>query len=89
LAIDPLIPTLNEMGVRLLNYLLPAGDGYETFHAKVVVADADQAYVGSANMTKYARHSMELGVVLRGRSARAVAALVRAVEHISLPIRMR
>lgn len=83
LAIDPLIPTLSTMGVRVLNYILPAGDGYETFHAKVVIADADQAYVGSANMTKYARHSMELGVVLKGRPARAVAALVRAIERIS------
>lgn len=83
LAIDPLIPNLNAMGVRVLNYILPAGDGYETFHAKVVIADADQAYVGSANMTRYARHSMEIGVILRGRSARAVAALVRAVERIS------
>jgi hypothetical protein len=88
-AIDILMPTLNAMGVRVLNYLLPAGDGYETFHAKVVLADSDQAYVGSANMTKYARHSMELGVVLRGRQARAVASIVRAVEKISSPIGLR
>lgn len=89
LAIDPLIPTLSGMGVRVLNYILPAGDGYETFHAKVIIADADQAYVGSANMTKYARHSMELGVVLKGRPARAVAALVRTIERISPAVVIR
>ncbi len=73
-------------GISVLDYLLPAEDGYETFHAKVVIADGDQAYVGSANMTRYARHSMELGVIVKGRPARAVAALVRAVERISVPV---
>jgi len=85
-VVNELLPTLRTMRVRVLNYLLPAEDGYETFHAKVVIADADQAYVGSANMTRYARHSMELGVVLTGRQARAVAAVVRAVEGISRPV---
>lgn len=85
-VVDELLPTLRTMRVRVLDYLLPAGNGYETFHAKVVIADADQAYVGSANMTRYARHSMELGVLLTGRQARAVAAVVRAVEGISRPV---
>lgn len=85
-VVEELLPTLRTMHVRVLDYLLPAGGGYETFHAKVVIADADQAYVGSANMTRYARHSMELGVMLTGRQARAVAAVVRAVEGISRPV---
>lgn len=87
-ALDPLLPAMTAKGVRVLDYLLPAEDGYETFHAKVVIADGDQAYVGSANMTRYARHSMELGVIVKGRPARAVAALVRAVERISRPLAM-
>ncbi len=85
-VVDELLPTLRTARVRVLDYLLPAGGGYETFHAKVVIADADQAYVGSANMTRYARHSMELGVMLTGRQARAVSAVVRAVEGISRPV---
>lgn len=88
-TVDMLMPTLDAMGVRVLNYILPAGDGYETFHAKVAIADADHAYVGSANMTKYARHSMELGVFLTGRQARAVASIVRAIEDISPAIGVR
>lgn len=87
-ALDPLLPAMTAKGVRVLDYLLPAEGGYETFHAKVVIADGDQAYVGSANMTRYARHSMELGVIVKGRPARAVAALVRAVERISRPVGM-
>ena len=88
-ALDPLLPAITAKGVNVLDYLLPAEGGYETFHAKVVIADGDQAYVGSANMTHYARHSMELGVVVKGRSARAVAALVRAVERIAQPVVVR
>jgi len=85
-ALEPLLPAMAAQGISVLDYLLPAEDGYETFHAKVVIADGDQAYVGSANMTRYARHSMELGVIVKGRPARAVAALVRAVERISVPV---
>lgn len=82
-ALQPLLPDMMSKGVRVLDYMLPAEDGYETFHAKIVLADGDLAYVGSANMTHYARHSMEIGVIVRGRTARAVSALVRAVERIS------
>jgi hypothetical protein len=85
-ALEPLLPKMISMGVRVLDYLLAADDGFETFHAKVVIADGDLAYVGSANMTLYARHSMELGVIVKGRPARAVSAIVRAVERISRPV---
>lgn len=88
-ALDPLLPVLLGKGIGVLDYLLPAEGGYETFHAKIAIADGDQAYVGSANMTRYARHSMELGMLVRGRPARAVAALVGAVERVSRPVRAR
>lgn len=88
-ALDPLLLAMLAKGIGVLDYLLPAEVGYETFHAKIVIADADQAYVGSANMTRYARHSMELGMLVRGRPARAVAALVRAVERVSRPVGTR
>jgi phosphatidylserine/phosphatidylglycerophosphate/cardiolipin synthase-like enzyme len=49
----------------------PEATGYETFHAKVLLADDDEAYVGSANMTKWSfEQSLELGVLVRGRAAR-------------------
>jgi len=76
-----------QLNVEVLNYTLPVEDGYETFHAKIVLADQDIAYVGSANMTAFARHSMELGILTDGRAARVVASIVRGVERIATPLR--
>src|SRR5208337_1398611 len=61
-----------QIGIDVLDYTLPVVSGYETFHAKVLLADQDLAYVGSANMTVFARHSMELGILTDGRAARVV-----------------
>lgn len=77
---------LRQMSVDVLNYTLPVEGGYETFHAKVLLADQDLAYVGSANMTAFARHSMELGILINGRAARVVASIVRGVERIAKPL---
>lgn len=76
---------INEALIDIRGYLLPSisGDGYETFHAKIVLADSDVAYVGSANMLSYARASAELGVIVRGREARTIASVIRAAEAIS------
>jgi hypothetical protein len=75
-----------ELGVEVLDYTLPASGGYETFHAKVALADQDLAYVGSANMTVFARHSMELGILVDGRAARVISNVVRGIERISIKI---
>ncbi len=85
-VVERMLRRMATSRVKVLDYVLKAGSGYETFHAKVVIADGDLAYVGSANLTKYAQHSMELGVIVQGRAARAVSALVRAVERISNPV---
>jgi hypothetical protein len=85
-AVDRRWNDLSNLGVDVLNYALPAVGGYETFHAKVVLADQDLAYVGSANMTAFARHSMELGILADGRAARVVASIVRGVERIATRI---
>ena len=77
---------LSGLGVQLMDYNLPCDGGYETFHAKIVLADEHVAYIGSANMLSYTRGSVELGVVLQGRPARLIATVVRAVEAIALPI---
>mgnify|MGYP000917382488 CR=1 FL=1 len=74
---------LADLGVEVLDYTLQAADGYETFHAKVLLADQDLAYVGSANMTAFARHSMEIGILADGRAARVVASIVKGVERIA------
>jgi hypothetical protein len=77
---------LRGAGVLALDYTLPTGNGFETFHAKILLADRDLAYVGSANMTAFARHSMELGILADGRTAQVVATVVRAAEKIATPI---
>lgn len=79
---------LLSLGVEALDYTVDAGDGFETFHAKVALADNELAYVGSANMTVFARPSMDLGFLVEGRSARVISNVLRAVVKISAPIRL-
>ncbi|MGD9668846.1 MAG: phospholipase D-like domain-containing protein [Hyphomicrobiaceae bacterium] len=80
-----------ELGVSVFRYYIehdpavrPAG--YESFHAKLLLADDDKAYVGSSNMTSASRdYSMECGVIIRGPGAKPVAALVDTILRISQP----
>ena len=59
----------------------------ETFHAKVVLADSVNAYVGSANLLRRSRHSnLECGMLIEGSAALAVAMLVDAVLNIAQPV---
>lgn len=78
-------PTLSELAVEVLDYAVPRVSGYgtETFHAKVVLADEDYAYVGSANMNRSSlEYSMELGMLVKGEAARTVARVVNAIKAI-------
>jgi len=78
---------IQQAGVEVLSYAVTTfGNAYETFHAKVLLADGAVAYVGSANLLGYARQSMELGILTSGRAALAVAGVVRAVEAVASPI---
>lgn len=77
---------ISALRIGVLDYTLPAGDGFETFHAKVALADQDLVYVGSANMTVFARHSMDLGILADGRAAKVIASVVRAVERVATPV---
>jgi len=88
-AVDRGWNDLSHVSVDVLDYTLPVQGGYETFHAKVLLADQDLAYVGSANMTAFARHSMELGILTDGRAARVVASIVRGVERIATRMHAR
>ncbi|MFM9850252.1 MAG: phospholipase D-like domain-containing protein [Hyphomicrobiaceae bacterium] len=82
---------LHDRGVSVLRYDIEHDRavrplGYESFHAKLMLADDDKAYVGSSNMTRYSRdYSMECGVVIRGPGAAPVAALIDAIIRISKP----
>ena len=73
----------SECGARVVAYSISHNQGLrtpslETFHAKILLADADQAYVGSANMNRPSRDfSMECGVIVTGPCVRPVATLIR------------
>lgn len=82
---------LSARGVDILSYAIshdPAlrNPAIETFHAKILLADGNEAYIGSANMTRWSRDfSMECGVILRGPCVRPVATLVEAMIKIGNP----
>lgn len=80
---------LLELGVRVMNFKLDRlnAPGNETFHAKVVLADADAAYVGSSNMNQWSfEYSLELGLYVRGGAAARIATLIDAVKAVSSPM---
>lgn len=80
-----------ELGVVVLDYALPREDGrsVETFHAKLVLADANRAYVGSSNMTWGSlEHSMELGLVVTGAATKRLAILTNAIAGIATPVKL-
>lgn len=79
-------PWLAALGVRVEDYnLLHDGDTgrrleYETFHAKIALADDNFAYVGSANLLWSSEAaSLEAGVLITGPAAREVSRLVDAI----------
>lgn len=76
---------LDALGVEIRSFRIDRAEsaGYETFHAKVLIAD-DEVYVGSANMTRWSfEQSLELGVLVRGKAARTIARVVDAIESVS------
>jgi phosphatidylserine/phosphatidylglycerophosphate/cardiolipin synthase-like enzyme len=78
-------PVLAELGASVHDYAVPrlVGGGTETFHAKVVLADDDYAYIGSANMNRASlEHSMEMGILARGDAARTVANVIDAIIQV-------
>ena len=76
--------TLTAIGVTIHNYWLPRHGGYETFHAKVILADDRMAYIGSANMTQASlSRSMELGTFLKGNSVKTLANVVDAILSVA------
>jgi phosphatidylserine/phosphatidylglycerophosphate/cardiolipin synthase-like enzyme len=80
---------LATLGAKVLTYAVthdPAlrSPTLETFHAKILLADSDKAYVGSANMNRPSRDfSMECGVIICGPCVKPVATLVDAMMSIA------
>lgn len=77
---------LDSLGVQVLNFRIDKADspGNETFHAKVVLADVEAAYVGSSNMHKWSfEYSLELGLYVRGKAARRISDILTAIRAVS------
>ena len=80
---------LAAWGAKILTYAISHDPGLrestlETFHAKILLADTDKAYIGSANMNRWSRDfSMECGVIICGPCVKPVATLVDAMVLIA------
>ncbi|UVF19991.1 phospholipase D-like domain-containing protein [Microvirga terrae] len=85
--VRPILSEICARSVQVFDYYLPVEvREYETFHAKVVLADDRLAYLGSANFLRYRRHSVEMGVVVKGEAAKTVHFVVSAILGIAQPI---
>jgi hypothetical protein len=77
-------------GARIFEYWrLPSSSSPnarpETFHAKIALADADLAYVGSSNfMISSLDGNLECGVLVRGETARVIDTVIAAVLAVSV-----
>jgi phosphatidylserine/phosphatidylglycerophosphate/cardiolipin synthase-like enzyme len=90
-ALFSIAGALAELNTRVFDFRISkdAPGEHETFHAKVVMADNNECYVGSSNMTKWSfEYSLELGFNVRGKAARRVGSLVDAVISLSQEVRL-
>jgi phosphatidylserine/phosphatidylglycerophosphate/cardiolipin synthase-like enzyme len=75
-----------SLGVSVYEYALPSmlPSGRETFHAKVVLADASSFYVGSSNfMGSALDRSLECGVIASGEAARQLRSVLTALQSVA------
>src|SRR5262249_30480262 len=85
----PFLNELDSLDVEICDYFLSHDDGYETFHAKLLIADDGFAYVGSANFLRYRRNSVELGLLVRGGAARTVRYVVEGMKNLARRVSYR
>jgi hypothetical protein len=72
--------------LEVYEYALPSTlpSRRETFHAKALVVDDKSYYVGSSNfMGSALERSLECGVIVKGDSARELAAVLDAVKRVA------
>lgn len=73
---------LKRLGVYIHDFVLTADHNVkETFHAKIVLKDRDQAYVGSANLTR--EHSFEVGLMVFAEAADGIARVVDKMIEVA------
>jgi phosphatidylserine/phosphatidylglycerophosphate/cardiolipin synthase-like enzyme len=81
-TLKPLLTELLEYRVRHTkeDRLLP----FETFHAKIVLADGSAAYVGSANLLHSSYEvALECGFIIEGPAVRQVCDVVEAMLRVA------
>lgn len=89
-AFNPRAADFRRLNVSVIEYALPSSlpSGRETFHAKVVLADDSEFYVGSSNfMGSALERSFECGVFVRGETAKQMRSVLLAVQSVGTPIR--
>lgn len=75
-----------RLSVSIYEYALPSllPSRRETFHAKVVLADASSFYVGSSNfMGSALDRSFECGVIVHGETARQLRYVLAALQSVA------
>jgi hypothetical protein len=88
-AFNPRAADFRRLNVSVIEYALPSSlpSGRETFHAKVVLADDSEFYVGSSNfMGSALERSFECGVFVRGETAKQMRSVLLAVQSVGKPI---
>ena len=87
-GLPAILADLKRLGVKVYDFAVPRPDTpqfYETFHAKVICADGNRAYVGSANLSRHSKEtSMEMGMLVSGTVARRVDAVLQTVRGIAI-----
>jgi phosphatidylserine/phosphatidylglycerophosphate/cardiolipin synthase-like enzyme len=89
-AFNPRAADFRRLNVSVIEYALPSSlpSGRETFHAKVVLADDSEFYVGSSNfMGSALDRSFECGVFVRGETAKQMRSVLIAVQSVGKPVR--
>ena len=90
LSFNPRAADFRRLNVSVIEYALPSSlpSGRETFHAKVVLADDSEFYVGSSNfMGSALDRSFECGVFVRGETAKQMRSVLIAVQSVGKPVR--
>jgi len=88
-AFNPRAADFRRLNVSVIEYALPSSlpSGRETFHAKVVLADDSEFYVGSSNfMGSALERSFECGVFVRGETAKQMRSVLLAIQAVGRPI---
>ena len=87
-GLPSILVDLRRLNVKIYDFAVPRPDTpnfFETFHAKVISADGERAYVGSANLSRHSKEtSMELGMLVSGSAAARVHGILNKVRGIAI-----